>query len=95
MGFMHITLVFDELRNTFYIDLQRMNCLIRLYFESHQCNVVLALICFFPFKFQSKLPWLLSISDWQCMYVLLRRTKSRHELPFPDPSLGLFAQFRP
>ena len=35
------------------------------------------------------------ISDWQCMYVLPRRTKSRHELPFPDPSLGLFAQFRP
>ena len=24
------------------------------------------------------------ISDWQCMYFLLRITKIRHELPFPD-----------
>ena len=29
------------------------------------------------------------------MYFLPRITKSRHELPFPDPSLGLFAQVRP
>ena len=29
------------------------------------------------------------------MYFLPHLTKSRHELPFPDPSLGLLAKFRP
>ena len=45
--------------------------------------------------FNSKFCNMYRVSDWQCMYFLPHIMRNQHELPFPDPALGLLAKCCP
>ena len=94
MGFMHITPVFDEGTRLIYIFKEYISygCVSHLMNAKLPCDLFVC-ICF-PFNF-NLVSVITKYSVGRCMYFLLHLMKIRHELPFPDPPLGLLGKFRP